>query len=218
MDIKELCTRAIEYYKTPVRYYHNFQHAELVAIRADDLLTSMDEGEFHPFSTGRIALRLAAIWHDAVYKVGAKDGVNETLSAGALRTAATNLVESEHDMLVIDRACELIQFTTVSNHLRSNEVIDPEEASLLDADLSSLGCVTFNAFLNAQRKVLQEFTLGAKIEREHYFAGSRFLSKLADSREYIYHTTKGRNIYERFARDNIELYNLRVTEGVIERW
>lgn len=174
------------------RYYHNIHHA----LRVSSLVSWHDS----------TALKIAALWHDAIYIPGSS--VNEIASADALRYEWKKLA-IENDTEILNTACFLITETTVNNHLRSSRIEGSYErqeltAILLDADLRSLADPYID-FRTNQDNIIRE-NGGNPFVREDNRKCAEFLSKFLTCREYIYHTDIDRELHETNARQNITRY------------
>ncbi|WP_428265152.1 HD domain-containing protein [Haliangium sp.] len=114
-------------YQTPPRSYHTFDHVVEVVRRyreADEAV-----GWDHP-----VEVFLAALFHDLVYRVGAKD--NERRSAvQAAEAVARWLDEAAIDVAYLTRLIEL----TARHGALTPAAVSPEEALFLDCDMAVLG-------------------------------------------------------------------------------
>lgn len=170
-----------EYYSTPVRYYHTYEHAFRVAHSAQHLaeengLTEEQSPDCY----------IAGIWHDAVYVVGNKDNEEQSAQMLLLR----------HPLKTVP--ANLVRRTTVADHL-SEEIAwenDPMQCCLLDADLISLS-LRWIFFMEAQRNIAKEHGLD-EVTLEH----AKFLTQFLDKKR-IYRCP-GMYSYEKSARANIE--------------
>lgn len=189
MHLARLIDIAQTYYKfnEQDRPYHNHQHA--LAVARDVVLTADKEDD---------ALILAAHWHDAVYIPGARGDANEQCSAAALLKAASKL----DDAATVEKAAQLIRYTSVQYHLHTN-VLAGDIACLLDADLSSLAA-PYGTFIHNQKNIINE--QGGTAYEHDKAQSSAFLSQFLRVREFIYHTEYGRLNWEKTARDNITRY------------
>lgn len=192
-----LIDRAIQYYEfnSSMRQYHDIEHARNV-IRDARILTD---------GAPSIGLMLAAMWHDAVYFPGVANNANELASAAALGNEAHLLNQttelSEYHMLEVRRAIEMIERTTVQHHL-SSDLVTGDMAVLLDSDLGALAC-DWPEFLDNQRGIIIE-NRGRVQDDESWIQCAKFLRRLMNSREYIYHTAMAREKYEALAHKNIQ--------------
>lgn len=186
------------FYKAPKRLYHTLGHA-----------TDVESAVFLLSNIPSVAIVLAARWHDAIYVPGAPNGLNELLSAEALRHASSSLYLNATARQLVSLACELIKDTDVKTHLcktrRKNE-----SGVLLDADLSSLA-TNYSKFRLNQLYLIQEQT-GRKYTLDGCEKSAEFLTKLATCRSYIYHTDAGRAFFEADAKANIERWCLEVKQ------
>ncbi len=176
------------WYSVPERAYHNRQHADEVAFLC-----------YH--QTMNPATILAALYHDAVYIPGSSS--NEKCSADALRYDAKTVLNNCRVVgtSIVDRACDLIQQTTIKHHLSENLVTDRSLAILLDSDLQSLS-LPYSKFLDKQYDILEENQLNIGF-RGNCVKVAEFLKQFLECREHIYHTEYMRKILEDKARANI---------------
>jgi len=197
-SVNEICKAAEKYYKAneDVCMYHNYSHA-LSVVEATQQLTN---------GCPSAALMLAATWHDAVYHPGAYADANEQCSAAALGRVAkrlgkvTPLPQSVEKAVVL--AQDLIVCTSVKHHMCQHRIFD-DLAVLLDADLRSLAVTDFDEFVRFQECIIEENNGNIP---EDYVTSAEFLYKFLTCRDYIYHTDKGRELWEWQARSNIELW------------
>ena len=168
--------------------YHNWKHASDV-VAAVNKMTASPSPE----------LLLAARWHDAVYIAGAGSDANEQCSAAALINTAYPL-KNTPDWDVIERAAELIRYTSVEHHLHDRGIIG-DLAMLLDADLSGLAC-SYAEFVFKQDNIIIE-QLGNIEDRCRC---ATFLENFLTCREFIFHTDFGRKRYEQIAKENLVRY------------
>lgn len=180
---------AAPYYKTPKRHYHTIGHA-----------TAVEKALFLMQHVPGTALVLAARWHDAVYVPGAANGVNEELSALALKNECKPRHLTLTAIALVDTACDYIRQTDIRNHLRRTRV-NTEAGFLLDADLSSLA-VDYKTFEQNQLSIIREQT-GVTPTLSDCKKSAEFLINLATVRRYIYHTDAGRAFFEDDAKRNI---------------
>jgi len=123
-------------YATPLRAYHNFAHVEEVLRHYDDVATG--PGWQQPEE-----VRLAVLYHDAIYEAGRKD--NESRSADlAVEHIQRWLPERGIDAA---RVAELINLTARHGSLKSGDV-DRDAAMFLDCDMAILAsdAATFAAY------------------------------------------------------------------------
>lgn len=193
LGISDFLPYCREWYKNGYREYHTFSHAVGVAENCFSFLKQ--ERKFENCA----AVTLAALYHDAVYITGSDS--NEKCSALALLNDARriNYLGGCVDMVVVERAAELVLGTTLGHHMSPVMIRDPELAMLLDCDLRSLA-LSYNRFIEQQTKISREnFLQDTDLKKS-----AIFLKKFLDAREYIYHTVSGRYFFEEFARENIE--------------
>lgn len=170
-----------EYYSTPTRYYHTYEHAFRVATSAQYFAEEHSLGEEQALNC-----YIAGIWHDAVYVVGNTD--NEEQTAQMLLLC--------HPLKIVP--ANMVRRTTVADHL-SDEITwenDPMQCCLLDADLISLS-LRWNFFMEAQKNIAKEHGFD-DVTTEH----AKFLVQFLDKKR-IYRCP-AMDSYEKAARSNIE--------------
>jgi len=125
-----------EAYATPPRAYHNFAHVE-------EVLRHYDEVASGPGWEQPEEVRLAVLYHDAIYEAGSKD--NEARSAElAIEHIARWLSDRGLDDV---RVAELINLTARHGSLATCDV-DRDAALFLDCDMAILAAdeATFAAY------------------------------------------------------------------------
>jgi predicted metal-dependent HD superfamily phosphohydrolase len=189
--LERLWDAAAVWYRMPKRHYHNLSHANAVT-------TSL-------FTMGVVspALMLAARWHDAVYIPGAAVSVNEDASATALKLEARNLNLTLEQMDVVQEAETMIRLTSMDMHL-SRILIKGAIATLLDADISGMAS-GYRTFIQNQKNIVLEQT-GLPPTKEGLAKASAWLTGFASRRPYLFHTERGRFLYEVLAQDNIKRF------------
>ena len=183
-----LLFEAVRYYKFFNNSYHNYSHA-LDVLEAVEKMTD-DE-----------SVKLAAIWHDAVYIAGAKAGVNEEASSAAL-TKTWSRIGVDGNIPILHKATRLINQTTATHFMTANlDQSDYELGILLDADLTALS-LPYNQFKKKQEDIQIENGLenGTIVSNTR---SANFLSTFLHVRPRIYHFITG---LEEAARANIERY------------
>lgn len=170
----------LERWGEPHRRYHSLSHLEaaLGAIGRFDL----DDREQH--------LVEWAIWfHDAIYDATRSD--NEAKSAQLARSALADHLDDEDLALIVN----LIELTA------SHEVPDNDRlgAVMIDVDLSVLG---------AGPEVYDAYTRGVRVEYSHrpeadFNAGRLAFLDAMSSRNHLFHTTTGVELWEQRARTNM---------------
>jgi predicted metal-dependent HD superfamily phosphohydrolase len=194
----ELTAKAKSYYDimAEIRFYHNLEHANNVA-KAAHTLTNNEPS---------LALLIAALWHDAVYFPNAGSDANERCSSAALcneaRKIARSVELSKEVKDSVNKAQDMIEYTSVKNHLYHGR-IGGELGILLDADLSSLAA-PYGKFVENQHNIIREN--GGAITAETCKQSAEFLMHFLTCRKHIYHTEKGRELWEEKARKNIAIW------------
>lgn len=125
--------------------YHNWRHIQEMFMIADSLDIELSKSQ-----------ELAILFHDVVYKVGAKD--NEEKSASLMRKELENTGLSED---VINTAEQIILDT--ANH----QPTIPESKIVLDLDMVHLS-FDFNIFLYYRDKIKEEYP---HISDEEFYQG-----------------------------------------------
>jgi predicted metal-dependent HD superfamily phosphohydrolase len=167
-------------YAEPHRAYHDVNHV-------DDCLTKFDAARDLAERPDEVE---AAIWfHDAVYDPKAKD--NEERSA---ERAAEALSAAGVDSEVLRRVVSLILATK-----HDREPFGPDEALLIDVDLSILGRAP-EVFAAYDAAIRQEY---AWVPDGQYRAGRRAVLQRLLDRPAIYVTAYFRDRYEEQARRNL---------------
>lgn len=167
-------------YTEPHRRYHDLRHLEDVLGALRWLADEAEDTE---------AVRLAALFHDAVYDVAAPD--NEERSA---RLAERELSAAGVDRQRVSEVGRLIRLTAT----HTPEPGDRNGATLCDADLSILGAPG-PRYLEYARDVRREYR---DVPDDEFRAGRvRILEALLG--HGIYHTATGRRLWERAALRNV---------------
>lgn len=190
--MNNLTLQALRYYNFANNAYHNFEHVR-------DVYTTVKNWGCDN------ATQIAAIWHDTVYIPGAKDGLNEEMSAQAL-THAWISSKCEGDIPTLHKACRLIKETKVSNHILSKNIGEGADGIgyLLDADLASLAS-DYDQFVKNQSYIHMENNLVPNTKGSRARTGN-FLGTFLTCREFIYHTDQARELFEVKAKENIAQY------------
>lgn len=189
--LETLWDAAAVWYRMPKRHYHNLAHANAVAT------TLFTMGGASP------ELMLAARWHDAVYIPGAAINVNEDASAAALKLAARGMALTDKQCHILQEAETLVRLTSMDMH-QSRTLVKGPIATLLDADIASMGAV-YKTFVNVQKNIIREQT-GLPPTEMALAKSSAWLSSFAARRPRLFHTDRGRFLFELQAQDNIKRY------------
>lgn len=190
LGISEQKFRAVEkQHEVGRRFYHTFSHAM-------DVVTQVIATHFEdPFTYQREALA-AALWHDSVYIVGAKD--NEYASA---EMAVLELGDTD---LNLPWVRELIRATAKHFKFEEGEVNPATDlAKFLDCDIAGFGMpwAKFKRQNDAIHEELLLVTPGVEAD-----AGRRAFLEMMLRKEHIFYSHRGRARYEKTARSNIEVY------------
>jgi len=183
-----------------LRKYHNTLHATQV-VHYVNILTNYNPS---------LSLIIAAQWHDAVYFPSAGSDANERCSSTAVgieaRKIAGSVELSKEQKDAVNNAQDLIENTSVAVHLMAEHEIPSsglarkgELAILLDADLASLAN-DWDKFVEAQTNIILENS--GKVP-DDFNASAKFLAHFLTCRKFIYHTAKGRELWEDKAKKNI---------------
>lgn len=180
--------RVLGAYAQPERGYHDLEHLHEVLERVDQLVTA--EGEV---SADEVELvRLAAFFHDVVYRTAAGAGLsNEEASAQwAQEALADRLPEDE-----ARRVADLVRATY--DHRVAAE--DRVAAILMDADLAILAAAParYERYLAGVRR---EY---AWVPDAEFGAGRAEILRDLANREHVFHTAHARTEWESAARANI---------------
>lgn len=217
-ELFELEVRARPFYRSDKTLrYHVWSHIEQT-LETHERLFGEPEAE----------VKLALLYHDAVYVPKAPPGVNEKLSALVFQRQATDCKLQES---LVKEVMTLIEFTEVRWHLSIDleadlDFIEAQSITMslsgtvmpaklaislrrvLDCDLASLA-TEYTSFMTRQDLIVHEFLGTADISLEQLAAGRRasalflldFLKKPS-----IYLTAEGKEAFEERARENITLY------------
>lgn len=183
------------YTQGPVRAYHTYEHAI-------DVLTEAIIVHFHtPWEKPREVLA-AALYHDAIYVPGAKD--NEDLSAElAVEELTEHGFEAELDLQHVAR---LIEVTAL--HFKKGEKFTEDEGRFLDCDIAGFGS-PYEVFEARNGDIDTEFyaaaarSSGALTQEKLYGRRAAWLTNVL-KHEFIFHSERGRALYEERARENIK--------------
>jgi len=192
LGLEQFATQYHAWYNTPFRHYHNVAHANDVADNC------------YIMSSQNPTVVLAALYHDAVYIAGVSE--NEKWSALALTHDARTIEKLGYhvDFDMVNRACLLIEQTTIKDHLKNARVTDPELAVLLDVDLSPLK-FPYDVFFQNQRNILEENFLDSN-SIDSLKKSAKFLKQFLTNREWIYHTDYARALWNQRAKENIDRF------------
>ena len=177
-------------YTEPHRVYHDLSHIH-------ECLTTFDEVRELAERPGEVAAAL--LFHDAVYRTGAKD--NEEASA---RLADRVLEEARVQADVRERVFDMILDT---RHNREPE--HPDARLVVDIDLAGLA-FDEDEFLRNTARLLEEFRRAGIEDGPRRTAG--FLRHLTE-RDWIYQTPFFRDRREERARRNLEQAIRKLGEG-----
>ena len=129
------CSALETAYATPPRAYHNAQHVQEVLRHVD--AAEREAGWTHPAD-----VRLAVLYHDAIYEAGRSD--NEARSAELAREHLQRWPQPGVD---VGRVCDLILLTARHGRL-DPATLDRDAAQFLDCDMAIVGSdpATFAAY------------------------------------------------------------------------
>lgn len=168
-------------YAQPHRRYHTRVHVEHVLEEIESL---------EPPDESRLALRLAAWFHDAIYAPGRDD--NENRSA---HLAQETLEVVGGSPQLRDEVARMVELTTM--HLPAEG--DVAGAVLCDADLSILGSDS-TTYASYARWIREEYDL---IPDDTFRSGRAQILRRFLDRPTLFHTDLGRQRWEQAARNNI---------------
>jgi len=174
-------------YATPPRAYHNFQHVAEVMRHVDAAQTQA--GWSRPAE-----VRLAVLYHDAVYEPGRSD--NEARSADLARA---HLAQWPQPGVDVERVAELILLTARHGRLAPTEV-DTDAAQFLDCDMAILAAdpETFAAY---DRGIAAEYR--GQVPAWLYRLNRRRFLKGLLGRERIFLSDWGHGRFDAQARINL---------------
>jgi predicted metal-dependent HD superfamily phosphohydrolase len=180
------------YAETP-RGYHAFSHAIDVLERVDRV---QEEVGFVDLG----AVRLAALFHDAVYTAG--DPSNEAVSAVRMSFSVYDHYPAARSYQIVSAASRLIE-ATAKHMAPQNYFTDWDTRLFLDCDL--LGFAEFGVRFDKQQDKIEEefrYALGTLFDPKAYTEGRRkFLTALRA--KGVYRSPYGRAVYEATAQANI---------------
>lgn len=190
---------AQELYKIGTRHYHTFEHALDVLGRVDKFEKILG---YHNYE----AVRVAALFHDAVYVVGAPPHENETSSAEAMKKAmyqANQTTEILELINIIDDAHNLIMATSL--HMTHQRFFH-EWDTMVFMDCDMLGfAATWEGFQRNNAQIDAEFASAPTYDEEKYKIGRvEFLMKLY--KKGIFRSPYIKATYEETALSNIRMY------------
>ena len=167
-------------YMEPGRRYHTLAHIE-------HCLSEFARVERHAVHPDEV--KWALLFHDAIYDPRRSD--NEARSADWARSVMAQLRRPEDAQERVRRMVLVTAHTAVPR--------TPDEALLLDIDLSILGAdeATFDEY---DRAVREEY---AHVSEEAYREGRAEILESLARRERLFHTAPFRRRYEASARANI---------------
>lgn len=174
-------------YREPWRRYHDERHL-------DDVLAAADRLAAEGLLVSPSVVRLALLFHDAVYEVAAGPGANEEASAQLLESLAAGKLENS----VISEAAAIVRATAAHGRLRASDLTTDGQFAL-DCDLGILGADP-ERYLAYERGIREEYSyVPEEIFRE---ARGRFLEGLL-ARPAIYFTETFQTNVEERARENL---------------
>lgn len=172
--------RILTCYSEPHRKYHTVQHLRECFAHLEQLRSIADRP---------VEVELALWFHDAIYNTSRKD--NEIRSA---RWARDTALSSDLPMETAERIYDLV---LVTKHNESPVGGDAEV--LVDVDLGILGSEP-NRFDEYEDQIREEYSW---VPRPLYRIERRKILQGFGNRQFIYYTTRFRELYEAQARDNI---------------
>lgn len=186
---------AQELYKVGPRFYHTFDHARHVLWRADDFARIVG---YHNYA----AVRVAALFHDAVYRIGAPPHENEMNSAEEMKKAMYKAYPVTAELInIIDDAHELIMATSL--HMTHQRFFHGWD-TMLFMDCDMLGFAdSWHQFKQSNEKIDEEFACMENYDPEKYKVGRiKFLEDLA--KKGVFRSPYIRSLYEETALNNIQ--------------
>lgn len=185
----ELVHVTLAYYRQPHRHYHGEQH----------LVSMFGTAKEHGFALNE-AQKLAVLFHDAVYVPGAPKGQNEALSVALLKALADGRAGGRAPLRAYAGhvgAAGLIIMDTVDHR----KATIPDAAAVLDLDLSSLAG-HYAGFLARGEEIRSEYRHLVEDDAKFNLGRAEFYGGMLD-RKHLFHTAKGRQLFEAEARDNM---------------
>jgi predicted metal-dependent HD superfamily phosphohydrolase len=174
-------------YREPWRRYHDERHLDEVLAVADRL------AEQRLLASPGV-VRLALLFHDAVYEVPSGPVSNEEASALLLESLAAGKLDNS----IISEAAAIIRATAAHGRLRASDLTADAQYAL-DCDLAILGAAP-DRYLAYEREIREEYSyVPEDIFRE---ARGRFLEALL-ARPAIYFTETFQTNVEERARENL---------------
>ena len=191
--------RARGAYDSPGRHYHTWRHVE----RCVELL-----GTFS--CENPRAVFLALVFHDAIYVPGRQD--NEAQSAALAR--AELAISASIPAPELDEIARMI-LATSDHHAYASRT--PDEATMLDIDLSILGA-SRDEYRDYARAIFDEYVPAVASEARFRIGRLEFLYKTA-AMEHIFLTAHAQDRWDETARANLawEIHSLSEQQGLAER-
>lgn len=169
-------------YSEPHRAYHNLNH----------ISDCFEQLKHFASESSSAALQFAVWFHDVIYDPQGSE--NEAASAVA---AAEWLNRLEIAAPIINQAIRLIE---VTDHRQAPDKKSPEEALIVDVDLSILGR-SDNVYQNYAQSIRSEY---AHVPEEAYRKGRSAVLEQFLQRGQLYHTPSIAQRFERQARINLQ--------------
>ncbi len=174
-------------YREPWRRYHDERHLDEVLAAADRLAEQR-------LLASPAVVRVALLFHDAVYEVAAGPLSNEEASAQLLERMAAGKLENS----IISEAATIVRATAAHGRLRASDLTSDGQFAL-DCDLAILGAAP-ERYLAYERDIREEYIhVPEDLFRE---ARGRFLEALL-ARPAIYFTETFQTNVEERARENL---------------
>jgi predicted metal-dependent HD superfamily phosphohydrolase len=174
-------------YREPWRRYHDERHLDEVLAAADRL------AEQRLLVSPRV-VRLALLFHDAIYEVPAGPVSNEEASAQLLERMAAGKLEDS----MVSEAAGIVRATAAHGRLHATDLTSDGQFAL-DCDLGILGADA-ERYLTYEREIREEYSY---VPEEIFRAArGRFLEGLL-ARPAIYFTETFQTNVEERARENL---------------
>lgn len=204
-DRINLQTEALNFYKVPGRFYHNYQH----------VYDMLDAHRKYFKCDPSDALYLAILMHDAVYMPG-NSPASEDASTALVPVAYFRAMGKPIPAALMQKVSELIRWTLPVTHIKDNraEFTGPVDAQkLLDLDLIAMSTSNWTNFIQRQYSIDREFEhLGDRTQRMK--ASADFLRKFVD-KGFIYYSDAMQHLNDR-AIKNLYLYIRLVEKEIFE--
>lgn len=203
---QNLQTKALEFYKVPGRYYHNYAH----------IYAMLDTHQKYFKHDPSDALFLAIIMHDAVYIPG-QSPMSEDASAALVPNVYFRALAKPIPLELNDKVVELIHWTLPSFHVTNNiprfRGKSSDAQTLLDLDLNAMATSDWREFVRTQMEIDREFAfIGTHNERCQKSAA--FLHQFVE-KGFIFYSEQMQSL-NAIALENLRIYTELVGKGIYD--